>query len=166
MPQKFLPPLPAPGRKSLIALVGGAAAVMLYNSIPHDEGVVLRGYRDPVGIATKCMGDTQSVVVGRAYSLDECVASMERQLIAHAEPVLRCVPGLKGRTNQLVASVSWAYNVGTGAFCRSAAAREFNAGNWGAGCQLLSKPVTARGQVLPGLVRRRQREVTLCLKGL
>lgn len=154
------------GFMRVAAVVGAPTALLLFASIPHDEGVVYRGYRDPVGIATKCMGDTRDVVVGRRYSVAECELSMADALINHSKPVLACVPSLRGRTNQLAASVSWAYNVGTGAFCRSVAAKRFNAGDWRGGCMALSKPVTARGIVLRGLVLRRQREVSLCLKGL
>lgn len=153
------------------AVVGAPAALLLFASIPADEGVVYRGYRDPVGIATKCMGDTRDVVIGRRYSVAECELSMADALINHSKPVLACVPALRGRTNQLAASISWAYNVGARAFCRSVAAKHFNAGDWRGGCLALSKPVTARGPngrsvVLRGLVLRRQREVSLCLKGL
>jgi lysozyme len=154
------------GFMRLAAVIGAPAALLLFTSIPADEGVVYRGYRDPVGIPTKCMGDTRDVVVGRRYSVAECELSMSDALINHSKPVLACVPGLRGRTNQLAASISWAYNVGTGAFCRSLAAKRFNAGDFKGGCLALSKPVTARGRVLRGLVLRRQREVSLCLKGL
>jgi lysozyme len=47
---------------------------------------------------------------------------------------MQCVPGLKDRPNQLAASVSLAYNIGTAAFCRSTVARRFNADQWRAGC--------------------------------
>ena len=154
------------GLARLAAVVGMPVALMLIASIPADEGMVMRGYRDPVGIPTKCMGDTTDVIVGKVYSRAECDASMITQLIKHSKPVLACAPGLAGRTNQLWAAISWAYNVGTGAFCRSVAAKRFNAGDMRGGCNALSKPITARGRVLRGLVLRRQREVSTCLKGL
>ena len=169
MPRPYNTADPTPRSAGFIrvaAVVGLPAAALLFSSIPHDEGVVYRGYLDPVGIPTKCMGDTRDVVVGRKYSVAECELSMAEALINHSRPVLACVPGLRGRANQLAASVSWAYNLGTGAFCRSLAASRFNAGDWRGGCMALSKPVTSRGIVLRGLVLRRQREVALCLKGL
>ncbi|MFH5927187.1 lysozyme [Roseomonas xinghualingensis] len=174
---KTAPPAKAPvpaGRKgALVTLVGAAAASILLAIVPVHEGVVLRGYLDPIGIPTKCMGDTTDVVVGRRYTEAECQESLETQLLAHAAPVLACVPGLAGRTNQLAASVSFAYNIGTGAFCRSTAARRFNAGDWRGGCRAFNENdagqpqwVTAAGIRLPGLVRRRAEERALCETGL
>ena len=164
----------SPAKKgTLVALVGAATAAILVAIVPQFEGTILRGYLDPIGIPTKCMGDTTDVVVGYRYTEAECQASLERQLIAHAAPVLACVPALAGRTNQLAASVSFAYNIGTGAFCRSTAARRFNAGDWRGGCRAFNEDdagrpqwVTAGGRVLPGLVKRRAAERALCETGL
>jgi lysozyme len=186
-PQPAIPPAKAPNG-GLVALVGAGAAVMLATLIPHDESgreVVatvaqdgslqvrhisgpqyLRAYRDLVGVLTVCDGDTKNVRPGMVETEAGCTARLERQLVAHAKPVLACVPGLKGRDNQLVASVSLAYNIGTTGFCRSTAAREFNAGRWRAGCDAFLRWDKAGGKVVRGLTERRKRERALCLKGL
>lgn len=160
-------------KKTLVSVVGAATAALLISMVPRFEGVVLRGYLDPVGIPTKCMGDTRDVVVGKRYSEAECRESLETQLIAHAELVLKCTPGLKGRTYQLGAAVSFAYNIGTGAYCASTTARRFNAGDYRGACKAMNESdtgkaqwVTARGVVLPGLVKRRADERALCERGL
>ncbi len=116
-------------KKTLVGVVGAATAALLVSIVPKFEGTKLVGYLDPVGIPTKCMGDTTNVVVGQRYSEAECRESLERQLIAHAEPVLKCTPELKGHTYQLAAAVSFAYNVGTSAYCGSATAKRFNVGD-------------------------------------
>ncbi len=72
----------------------------------------LVGYLGPIGIPTKCMGDTTNVLIGHRCTKAECQASLETQLVVHAAPMLACVPG---RTNQLAAATSFAYNVGKGA---------------------------------------------------
>ena len=69
-PQRFTPKKGG----ALAALVGLPAAVMLYQMVPEHEGVVLKGYKDPIGIPTKCMGDTRDVVLGKRYSIEECAA--------------------------------------------------------------------------------------------
>jgi len=167
-------PTPAAARKgTLVTLVGGAAAAILLTIVPGFEGTRLIGYRDPVGIPTKCAGDTRDVVVGRRYTAEECRISLEEQLVLHAGPVMACVPALAGRTYQAAASVSFAYNIGVGAFCRSTAARRMNAGDWRGGCRAFNEDdagrpqwVTAAGIRLPGLVRRRAEERALCETGL
>jgi lysozyme len=184
------PRIPAKtGPKSpLVALVGAGAAIALATLIPHDESgrtveasvsqdgalkvrhvsgkQYLRAYADIVGVWTICDGDTKNVRPGMVESEAGCTARLERQLVAHAAPVLRCVPGLKGRDNQLVASVSLAYNIGTTGFCRSTVARRFNAGNWRGGCDAMLMWDKAGGRAVRGLTLRRQRERALCLKGL
>lgn len=175
-------------KSPLVALVGASAAIALATLIPKDESgrkvdarvtndgallvehksgpQYLRAYADIVGVWTICDGDTKDVRAGMVETEAGCTARLERQLVAHAAPVLRCVPGLKGRDNQLVASVSLAYNIGTAGFCRSTAARRFNAGDWRGGCDAFLMWDKAGGRPVRGLSLRRQRERALCLKGL
>ncbi|MDR1685213.1 MAG: lysozyme [Desulfovibrio sp.] len=147
---------------ALIAVVGAFAADILVTTVPEHEGEVLKGYLDPVGIPTKCYGDTYDVVVGQKYTPEECLRSLEKQLIAHAKPVLACVPELEGHPEQLAASVSLAYNIGTSAFCKSSIARNFRAGNWYSACAGFSAWNKAGGKILKGLVRRRADERAIC----
>lgn len=151
-----------PGRKTLGTTVGAAAAAMLLAYVPMFEGMVLRGYKDPIGIVTACAGHTKTAVLGRAYSRDECNTLLEVDLIEHADGVLRCTPGLRGQTYPLAAASSFAYNVGVGAYCKSTMARKFNAGDIAGGCAELSRWTRAGGQVLPGLVKRRAVERAIC----
>ena len=160
-------------KKSLAAVVGAGCCAILLTVVPHYEGTVLKGYVDPVGIPTKCMGDTHNVEVGKLYSAEECKESLETQLIAHAEPVLRCTPGLAGKTYQLAAAVSFAYNIGPMAYCNSGTAKRFNAGDYKGACKAINESdngtpqwVTAKGRKLPGLVKRRADERKLCETGL
>lgn len=184
---------PAPKAKGpLAALVGTSAAVALFTMIPKDEsgrtvevtveedGTIvtehvsgpqyLKAYVDMVGVVTICDGDTYNVRRGQVATEKECRQRLERQLVNHARPVLRCVPGLShpARENELVASVSLAYNIGTGGFCRSTVARRFNAGNWEGGCRAMMMwnkgRVNGRLRPIRGLTLRRKRERDLCLK--
>jgi lysozyme len=152
--------------KTLENVVGLAAAILLLTIVPGHEGKKNVGYMDPVGIATKCFGDTANVVVGQKYSDAECLASLNKQLILHAEGVLRCTPGLRGRVNQLSAATSFAYNIGVQGYCSSTVAKRFNAGDLRGGCAGMSAWTKAKGKVLPGLVRRRAAERTMCETGL
>ncbi len=177
-------------RSPLVALVGAGAAAALAVMIAKDESgrtvdasvtrqgdlVVrhvsgpqyLRAYADIVGVWTICDGDTKGVRPGMVETEAGCVKRLERQLVNHAKPVLACVPALQDprRQNQLVASVSLAYNIGTTGFCRSTAARRFNAGDWRGGCEAFLMWNKAGGRAVRGLTLRRQRERALCLTGL
>ena len=155
-------------KKSLTGLVGFAAAALLYALVPAHEGEVLSTYKDPVGILTVCYGDTDPAMAipGVTYTREECRQSLERQLYAHAEPVLACTPVLDGHPEQLAAAVSLAYNIGSSNYCKSTVARRFNAGDWAGACAAFGMWTKAKGKVLPGLVRRRADEAALCEKNL
>lgn len=166
--------LPAPVSKpgqfqpsaALIASVGAACALILAQIIPAYEGVVYVGYRDSIGVPTKCMGDTTDVVLGQTYSEADCLASLNTELLSHAKPILACTPNLKGRTYQLAAAISLAYNIGVTAYCTSTVATEFNAGQYYNGCEHFGEWNIAGGKVSPGLVTRRASETKLCETGL
>jgi len=164
-----MPPRPDP-RGPLAALIGLPAAAALLAAIAGFEGYAPDPYVDPAGVPTVCWGDTQDVVRGRTSSRAECEARLERQAAAHAAPVLRCVPQLRGREGALVASASLAYNIGTGAFCRSTAARRMRTGDWQGGCDAFlawdKARVNGRLVRLRGLANRRRAERELCLRGL
>lgn len=151
-------------KKKLAGIVGAVCAAILLSFVPVHEGNVLTTYIDPVGIATVCYGDTDPAmaVPGANYTRQECLHSLERQLIAHAEPVLQCTPGLAGHPNQLAAAVSLAYNIGSTAYCNSTVARRFNAGDWPGACAAFEMWVYAKGKRLPGLATRRADERRLC----
>ncbi|WP_343726701.1 lysozyme [Burkholderia seminalis] len=160
-------------KKTLAGVVGAAAAALLFSMVPKFEGLELVARPDPIGIITACYGDTKGVRAGQRFTSDECRARLEQRLIEHAEPVLICTPVLKGHTYQLAAAVSFAYNVGAGAYCGSTTAKRFNAGDWKGACRAINEAdngrpqwVTAGGRVLPGLVKRRAEERALCERGL
>ncbi|AOK32155.1 MULTISPECIES: lysozyme [Burkholderia] len=160
-------------KKTLVSVVGAAAAALLFSIVPKFEGEVLVARADPIGIITACYGDTKDVHAGQRFTSNECRTRLEQRLIQHAEPVLRCTPSLKGHAYQFAAAVSFAYNVGSAAYCGSTAAKRFNVGDWRGACRALNESdngrpqwVTAGGHVLPGLVKRRAEERELCERGL
>jgi lysozyme len=156
------------GKKKLAGVAGLGAAAILFALVPKHEGEVLTTYTDPVGIATVCYGDTDPVMArpGASYTREECLRSLERQLVAHAEPVLACTPELAGHDDVLAAAVSLAYNIGATAYSASTVAKIFMAGDWRGACAAFSLYVHAGGKVLPGLVTRRADERRLCESGL
>lgn len=149
-------------RKTLAATVGSACAIALFTCVPHFEGTVLRGYKDPIGIVTDCTGNTSQAVLGKVYTPQECERILETDLVDHAIGVEKCVPGFDALpVGQRVAAISFAFNVGVGKFCKSGFARKLKAHASDA-CAELSKWTKAGGRVLAGLVKRRQAERAMC----
>lgn len=64
--------------------------------------------------------------------------------------------------SQRAAFLSFAFNVGDDAFCRSTLVRMVNAGDINSACAELSRWTYASGTQLPALVRRRAAERQLC----
>lgn len=146
------------------------AAALAVPASKYFEGYVSSTYRDPVGIPTACWGETgPHIQYGMEFSLAECVQMHNASLWRTWQGLGRCItrPLL---VRELAALLSWANNVGTGAACSSTLARMIRAGApaevW---CLQLPRWNKATVMwvkvVLPGLVIRRQAEMTMCLHG-
>jgi len=153
-------------RNSRIAAAVAAAAAI---AIPA-EGLRQFAYLDPPGILTVCYGSTTNVERGKKYSLEECKARLDKDMLAAVETVDRCQPGLPD--NVLAAFGDAVYNLGPAIACdrgSSTAARLLATKQYDAACNQLPRWNKARvaGQMveLPGLTKRRLKEQALCLNG-
>lgn len=146
-----------------------AAALALATAIAVPaEGLRQWAYQDPPGILTVCWGSTTDVVKDRFYSLDECRDRLDADMLQAIETVERCVPGLPEPA--LAAFADAVFNLGPTVVCnreRSTAARLLAAKDLPGACRQLSRWNKARvgGAMveLPGLTKRRAKEMTLCL---
>lgn len=144
-----------------------AAALATAIAIPA-EGLRQYAYRDPPGILTVCYGTTgKDVVAGRKYSLQECKAFLDRDMLKAVQTVEKCQPGLP--ENVLAAFSDAVYNLGPSVACESTAARLLRSGKVIEACDQLPRWVFANvagvNVKLPGLVKRRNAEMALCLQG-
>lgn len=135
------------------------------------EGLRQWAYRDPPGILTVCYGHTGGVDPTRKYTMDECKALLDKDMLNAVSTVDSCRPGLPA--NVLAAFSDAVYNIGPTVACdssRSTAARYLAAGQIKDACNQLPRWSKARvGGVmvtLPGLTKRRAMERDLCLSGL
>ena len=152
-------------KEKLIAAIGTGAVALAVPLIAKYEGTVLRSYRDPIGILSACTGHTgPELRDGQTFTRQQCEEMLYKDLAKHAD-ALACVsqPLTDG---QRAAFVSFAFNVGEGAFCGSTLVRKANAGDIDGACAELSRWTYAGGKQLPGLVKRRAAERQLCEAGL
>ena len=152
-------------RSKLIAKIGAAAAALAVSAVAFYEGTVQRTYRDPIGIITACTGHTgPELQMGQTFTREQCDDMLAKDLLEHAA-ALDCIktPLADG---QKAAFLSFAFNVGNGAFCGSTLARKANAGDMRGACAELSRWTLAGGRELPGLVKRRAAERALCERDL
>jgi lysozyme len=148
-------------------------AVLLATAIAIPaEGLRQYAYYDPPGILTVCYGTTGAdVKAGKKYSLSECKAFLDRDMLNAINTVERCAPRLPA--NVLAAFGDAVYNLGPAIVCnpeKSTAARHLKAGRLIDACNQLPRWNKARvaGVMveLPGLTKRRNAEKELCLKDL
>ena len=152
-------------RQRLVAKIGAGAVALVLPVVMLYEGTVLRTYKDPVSILTACTGHTgPELRMGQTFTKEQCETMLYGDLLKHAD-ALNCIK-TPLTDNQKAAFLSFAFNVGNGAFCKSTLARKANAGDLMGACAELSRWVMAGGRELPGLVKRRAAERQLCEKGL
>jgi lysozyme len=148
--------------------IGVAAAIATAIALPA-EGLRQYAYYDPPGILTVCVGHTgKDVERGKKYSLEACMAMLDYDMREAITQVEKCAPGLNA--NQLAAFGDAVFNLGPKIVCdttASTAARLLKAGDIDGACRQLprwSKTHIAGVAVeLPGLVKRRNKEMELCL---
>lgn len=141
-----------------------AAAAAAASLAAGFEGLRQYAYYDPVGILTVCYGSTTSVEKGKKYGLEECKARLDADMLQAISIVDTCVPDLPG--NVLVAFGDAVYNIGPKIACnteKSTAARLLKAGKIEEACKQLPKWNKAAGVPLPGLTKRRAKEMEVCL---
>ena len=142
-----------------------ALAAVLIAAVGAFEGLRTVAYRDPVGIPTICFGETRGVRMGDRATVAECKAMLGSRLLEFESGIARCLRNPAAIPDGAwAASVSLAYNIGVGGFCKSSVRRNLDAGNVRAACDSFRRFVYARGIKLPGLVKRREAERAMCLK--
>jgi lysozyme len=131
------------------------------NMLKSFEGFSACKYQDPAGYWT--IGYGHLIRPGEYFT---CISEAEAtQLllndVSSAEQCVRDYVHVSLNGNQFSALVDFTYNLGCGSLASSTLLREVNARNFGTVCGQLERWVYAGGQVLPGLVRRRQAECQL-----
>lgn len=144
--------------------IAAATAIATALAIPA-EGLRQFAYYDPPGILTVCYGHTGGVDAGRIYSLAECNELLTEDMRNAINTVERCHPGLP--ENVLAAFGDAVFNLGPSVACSSTASGYLAVGDIKSACEQLPRWNRARvaGVLvpLPGLTKRRQKEMELCL---
>ena len=152
-------------RQRLVAKIGAGAVAMVLPVVLLYEGTVHSTYKDPINKITACTGHTgPELRMGQTFTKEQCETMLYGDLLKHAD-ALNCIKTPLA-DNQKAAFLSFAFNVGNGAFCKSTLVRKANAGDLMGACAELSRWVMAGGRELPGLVKRRAAERQLCENGI
>lgn len=127
------------------------------NLIKEFEGCQLKAYRDPVGIWTIGFGHTAGVYEGQTITQEQAENILRSDLGIYENGVETAVKVVINQ-NQFDALVSFTYNLGVGALKTSDLLKKVNTNDFNGAANEFGRWVNAGGQVLQGLVRRREAE--------
>ena len=151
-------------------LGAGAAAVVIASATPFIakwEGLETTAYRDIVGVPTVCYGETRGVKMGDTYTKAQCMDMLKVAVGEYYTKIQPCMTNKDIPVGVQASLLELAYNVGTGAACKSTMMKLANQGKYKEACRELDKWIRAGGQPIKGLQNRRaDSKINLCLKGL
>ena len=145
----------------VVTAAAAAALAIAAAAVTRFEGVRHSAYQDFGGVWTICQGHTQGVRPGDTAKDAQCSAYLSADLGMANDAIERCVQ-VPLRIGERAAYIDLIFNIGEGAFCKSTLVKLLNAGNHQAACDQLMRWTYAGHKQLPGLVKRRTAERTLC----
>lgn len=146
-------------------LVVSAAALSV---IVSHEGYRRMAYEDGAGVMTLGFGTTmldgRPVRPGDSLPPERAVIQLAADADRIGRELARCIGDVPLYQHEWDAYVSWAYNVGTAAACRSTLVRRLRQDppDYAGACDELLRWRFAAGRELEGLKRRREAEHRLC----
>lgn len=119
----------------------------------------------PQDVPTLGWGSTDGVQMGQRTTPDRALIRLLADAQRHERELRACIGDVALFQHEWDAYVSWAYNVGTSAACRSTLVRKLQVGDYSGACRELLRWDKQAGRTLPGLTKRRQAEYQLCMGG-
>jgi lysozyme len=132
--------------------------------IANLEGCRLSPYQCSAGVWTSGIGHTAGVKPGQAISERDAAVNLVADVMRVERRLGQCMPVAMPQP-VYDAVVSFAFNVGTGAACKSTLAHFINQQQWPQACNQLPRWVYVNGVKSQGLINRRASERTLCMTG-
>lgn len=132
--------------------------------IANLEGCRLSPYQCSAGVWTSGIGHTSGVKPGQAISERDAAVNLVADVMQVERSIAQCMPVAMPQP-VYDAVVSFAFNVGTGAACKSTLAHFINQRQWPQACNQLSRWVYVNGVKSAGLANRRASERALCMTG-
>lgn len=149
-------------RRLAVAALSLSAAGLV--SIANLEGFSEKAYIPiPGDVPTIGFGSTEGVRMDDTITVPKALDRLMRDVGVAESAIGRCVE-VPLSQSEYDAFTSFAFNVGSEAFCSSTLVKKLNAGYYDGACDELERWVYSQKRVVPGLVNRRQVEYRLCVK--
>ncbi|MGP6443901.1 lysozyme [Rahnella aceris] len=129
------------------------------------EGCRLSAYQCSAGVWTNGIGHTAGVKPHTQISERQAAVNLVEDVMRVEKGIARCMP-IAMPQPVYDAVVSFAFNVGVTAACKSTLAFFINKGEWRNACEQLPRWVFVNGERITGLERRRVNELAYCLRGV
>ena len=161
----MLSSVPNSVKKKIAAFLIGAG---LLTGVANHEGFRDKAYRPiPTDVLTLGHGytlreDGTPIQKGDTITLEQSKARLSKELQAYRARISECIK-VPVTENQADAFTSLAFNIGTGAFCKSTLVRKLNLYDYEGACQEILRWDKFGGKPLKGLTNRRKDEYKLCL---
>ena len=147
-------------RKNIAAISLSATALV---AIVLHEGYKENAYIPLAGdIPTIGFGTTFGVKLGDRITPEKALQVAMKDVQQFEGAIKSCVT-VPLSQNEYDAFTSLAYNIGTGAFCKSTLVKKLNAGDYEGACKQILLWDKYQGKPLAGLTKRRQEEYKKCL---
>ena len=165
-------------RPRLIALALATAVTVAgvgYNGGPgtelivKHEALVNKAYADPAhgwAVPTICVGHTRTARRGMWLSDGQCMDLLYSDIDSAIQDLRGLLGNAKLSGGELLAYVSFVFNVGPTKLRNSTWLRKFKAGDRIGACKELGRWVYSNGKKYRGLERRRADETAVCLRDL
>lgn len=133
-------------------------------AIAEREGLRLSAYKDTGGTWTIGFGHTDGVQQGQTITQEQALAYLEAD-VATAQDCVESAVKVNLSDNQYGALVSFAYNIGCAAFCKSTLVKNLNSGDYAGVPKQMLRWVKVNGVTDNGLINRRNSEGGQWVKG-
>jgi lysozyme len=157
-------------KNSTKAGAAGAGAIMLACTfIAPWEGLWTTAKVDTIGTGrpvTWCYGETKgNVKPGQKFTPQQCSDMLAKRLPEYNAEISKCI-SVPISDKARAAFISFAYNVGSGAFCKGEISKKLNSGDAFGACDAMLVYDHAQGRKVRGLTNRRNAERDLCIEGI
>lgn len=130
--------------------------------------VAYEGYKDtayvpvPGDVPTIGIGTTDGVKMGDKITPPQAIQRAARDVSKFEGAIKRCVK-VPLAQHEYDSFTLLSYNIGESAFCSSTLVKILNTGDYAGACKQILRWNQFQGQVLPGLVKRREGEYKMCM---
>jgi lysozyme len=147
---------------SLVLAASTLVGIALHEGYTDNTIIPVPGDVPTYGFGTTRKADGSALKMGEKTTPTRALVDLLRDATKFEQAVKRCAP-VPMHPYEFQAYVSFTYNVGETAFCKSTLAKKLNALDYAGACKELLRWDKVNGVTVKGLTSRRQDEYRICM---